>query len=117
MGKPTFNWGKEFESYLNSLSKKDAAKLLTMIERVEEFGLQDSIRKERVKRLDKNLYEIRALTNEHWLRGCYFQVKENTYYITHGFSKKSNKTPQKEINRAKTIRAIYKYTRGSDSHE
>lgn len=104
MNKPSFDWGVEFQTYLDSLNDKDLAKLLAIIRRVESFGIQDSIRKERVKRLDKDLYEIRAETNEHWLRGCYFQIRETEYYITHGFSKKSNKTPRKEIQRAKLIR-------------
>lgn len=104
MNKPEFDWGMEFQSYLDSLSEKDSAKFLAVIRRIEVSGIQDSIRKERVKRLEKDLYEIRAQTNEHWLRGCYFQLRGNQYYITHGFSKKSNQTPKKEIQRAKMIR-------------
>lgn len=42
------------------------------------------------------MYEIRARTDEHWLRGCYFQIKGSKYFITHGFNKKQNKTPKKE---------------------
>lgn len=104
MNKLEFDWGVEFQSYLDSLNEKDLAKFLAVIQRIEVSGIQDSIRKERVKRLEKDLYEIRAQTNEHWLRGCYFQLRGNQYYITHGFSKKSNQTPKKEIQRAKMIR-------------
>lgn len=107
MVKPEFDWGDEFEEYLNSLSVKDEAKFRALIDRVENTDLEDSIRKERVKRLDDGLYELRARTDEHWLRGCYFQVKDTSYYITHGFSKKTNKTPSREIRRAQTIRNAF----------
>jgi phage-related protein len=33
---------------------------------------------------------------------------EDAYLITHGFTKKSEKTPPSEIERAKRIRAAYK---------
>lgn len=107
MDKPEFDWGREFEEYLESLTIKDRAKLHALISRVENSPLQDSIRKERVKRLDDNLYELRAQTNEHWLRGCYFQIEGNNYYITHGFNKKTRKTPRKEIVKAINIRTKY----------
>lgn len=104
--KPEFCWGKEFDEFLDSLNKKDRSKILAKIEMVEKIELSVSIRKEYVKKLEDNIYEIRAQTDEHWLRGCYFQVKGTKYYITHGFTKKKNKTPQKEIKRAKKIREI-----------
>lgn len=108
MDNPEFHWGKEFQDYLDSLSKKDAARLAKIINRIQEFGIEDSIRKERVKKLDDSIYEIRAMTNEHWMRGCYFQINQNQYYITHGFSKKTTKTPRKEIVRAKVIRKAFR---------
>ncbi len=104
MVKPEFDWGDEFEEYLNSLSIKEEAKFRALIDRVEKTDLRDSIRKERVKKLEDNLYELRARTDEHWLRGCYFQIKGTRYYITHGFNKKTNKTPNREIQKAKNIR-------------
>lgn len=104
MVKPEFDWGVEFEEYLKSLSVKDEAKFRALIDRVEKTDLLDSIRKERVKKLDNNLYELRSRTDEHWLRGCYFQVKDTNYYITHGFNKKTKKTPSREIRKAKNIR-------------
>lgn len=48
-------------------------------------------------RLTDDIYELRAQKDEHLLRGCYFQIKNTNYYITHGFSKKSNKTSIREI--------------------
>lgn len=107
MIRPEFDWGEEFDKFLYLLSDKDEAKMRAMIERVESTSLQDSIRKKRVKKLTKDIYELRTQTDEHWLRGCYFQIKENNYWITHGFSKKTNKTPKKEIQKANTLRTTF----------
>lgn len=117
MAKPEFDWGDEFEEYLNSLSVKDEAKIRALIDRVEKTDLRDSIRKERVRKLDDNLYELRARTDEHWLRGCYFQIKGTNYYITHGFNKKTNKTPNREIRRAKNIRRDFLSQYKEDQNE
>ncbi|AMB98600.1 hypothetical protein AWM75_00700 [Aerococcus urinaehominis] len=105
MDKPTFDWGKDFDAFLNSLSNRDKAYLLEMIERIENLGLADSIQKQRVKKLDKNLYEIRvSATDSKKLRGIYFHLDNNTYFIVHGFIKKTAKTPLKEIRLAKERR-------------
>ena len=109
--------GTEFDEYLSSLNIKEEAKIRALIERVENTELQDSIRKERVKKLTDDIYELRAQTDEHWMRGCYSQIKDKTYYITHVFSKKSNKTPRREINRAKKIREIYLNRQGRNEDE
>lgn len=117
MVKPTFDWGNEFDKYLKTLSVKDEAKFRALIDRVENTELQNSIRKERVKKLTDDIYELRAQTDEHWLRGCYFQIKNTNYYITHGFSKKSNKTPIRGINRAENIREFYLNGKGRNEDE
>lgn len=80
--------------------------MLALIRRDEAEDLVVSIRKERVKKLTNDIYELRAYTNEHWLRGCYFQIKDNKYFITHGFNKKTNKTPQREIKRSEKLREL-----------
>lgn len=100
--------GKRISRLFRFIKQKDAARLAKIINRIQEFGIEDSIRKERVKKFDDSIYEIRAMTNEHWMRGCYFQINQNQYYITHGFSKKTTKTPRKEIVRAKVIRKAFR---------
>lgn len=92
MVRPAFEWEEEFDNYLDSLSKKDRAKILARIDLVQKLELVDFIRKEYVKKLDDTIYEIRARTDERWLRGCYFHVEGTRFYITHGFNKKQNKT-------------------------
>ena len=47
--------------------------------------------------MEKNLYEIRVDLNSNALRGIYFQVKRNNYFISHGFRKKTRQTPIREL--------------------
>ncbi len=101
---PEFDWDDEFDKFLDTLNKKELAKILAVIENIEKFGLHIAIRQKWIKKLDSNLYEIRVSASGNAIRGLYFQVTNNNYFITHGFLKKTNKTPIKEINKSKRIR-------------
>lgn len=59
-----------------------------------------------VKKLEgqKNLYELRSKISRNIQRTLYFHVEGTRYVITHGFTKKSQKTPVKEIRHALEIR-------------
>lgn len=60
-----------------------------------------------VKKIEKDFYEIRVKRGSNIQRVIYFHIFGNRYLITHGFTKKSTKTPIKEIVRAKAIREKY----------
>ncbi len=110
---PEFDWDSEFDAFLDSLNDIEAAKLLTVIQNIERLGLHVAQRQKWIKKLENNLYEIRANTSEAALRGIYFQIKDNKYFVTHGFKKKSNKTPKKEIEKGLLIRKKILKKRGS----
>jgi len=57
-----------------------------------------------VKKLNSEIYEIRSKISSNIQRALYFHIKNNQYIITHGFTKKTQKTPIKEIIRAKQIK-------------
>lgn len=101
------NGHTEFQEYLDSLSEKARAKLLARIYIISIKGIRVGIEHDWVKPLEKNLYEIRSRISNNQQRGLYFHVDGNHYIITHGFTKKSNKTPSKEINHAKNLREEY----------
>ena len=110
MEKPKFisytrpNGHNEFEEFYNSLPVKDRNKLRATIEMIEEAGIQAAIQLEWVKKLDSEINEIRSKVSSNIQRALYFHVKNNQYIITHGFTKKMQKTPIKEIERAKQIK-------------
>ena len=74
---------------------------------IEEAGIQAAIQLEWVKKLDSEINEIRSKVSSNIQRALYFHVKNNQYIITHGFTKKTQKTPIKEIIRAKQIKCEF----------
>jgi phage-related protein len=46
-----------------------------------------------LKKLDTNLYEIRSKVGSNIQRGIYFHWEDNKFINTHGFTKKTDKTP------------------------
>lgn len=97
----------EFQEFLDKLNNKDRAKLLATINSVSKHGISAGIQQNWVKFIDKNLYEIRSKVGNNQQRGLYFHIDNKRYMITHGFTKKTKKTPQREINHAKKLRAEY----------
>lgn len=99
-----------FRDFIDSLPVKDKAKMLSTIEKTQEHGLLVAQKMEWVKKLDNNIYELRSKVGSNIQRALYFQKVGNQYLITHGFTKKTQRTPKVEIERAKSIRE--KYTKG-----
>ena len=99
-----FRQSKEFEEFVLTLPKKDRLKLLATIKSIQEYGLEVAISMQWVKKLERDLYEIRSKHSSNIQRAIYFQLRNADYYITHGFTKKMQKTPQREIDKAKRIR-------------
>lgn len=104
----------EFLTFLRELPRKEAAKLLVTIEKISKFGLLIAQEQQWVKKLETNLFEIRSHHGSNSVRAIYFHKEGKYYVITHGFKKKTNKTPIKEIARAKAIRTKFL---GSDNDE
>lgn len=104
MEKITFDYSDEFIEFYKKLPTKDRAKLLATIKRIEEEGLETAKAMQWVKLIEKDLYEIRSKLASNIQRAFYFQVVNNEYYITSGFTKKTQKTPKREIDKAKEIK-------------
>lgn len=111
-----YDWD-EFEKFLRTLPVKDEQKLVVTISKIEEYGLLIAARQEWIKKLDKNLYEIRSKRASNIQRAIYFHVNGDKYTITHGFTKKSQKTPTNEIKTAKSRRETYMNQYRGDSNE
>ena len=87
------NGHNEFLEFLGTLPLKDQEKLIKRIEVVQQEGLITSLKKEWVKKLSDEIYEIRSRVSSNIQRALYFHVSGNRYVITHGFTKKTQKTP------------------------
>jgi phage-related protein len=62
------------------------------------------------KHLDDGIFELRTSLSNTIVRTLYFYQKGAKIILTHGFMKKTQKTPRKEIERAKELRKIYHNT-------
>lgn len=94
----------EVESFIKklrskSLTSKDARvnlnKVVAYIDLLEELGTR--VGEPVTKHLDGEIWELRPLSN----RILYAFYEENTFVLLHHFVKKTQKTPQREIEKAK----------------
>ena len=91
--------------YLNSLSVKLNAKTLKTIDLLEKNG--QMLRLPYSEHLDDGIFELRTKQSSNITRILYFFVVENKVVLTHGFTKKTQKTPKSEIELAKKYRKDY----------
>lgn len=97
-----------FEEWANRLPSKDRNKLLATIQKASECGLAIALQQQWIKKLDKVIWEVRSAFGSNIQRVLFFKEnREETYLITHGFTKKSQKTPRAEITRAHHIRHLF----------
>ena len=99
------NGDKPAKEFVLGLNKKMRAKMLRTIETLEAKGNQ--LREPYSKHLDDGIFELRAKVGSDISRVMYFFVVNHEIILTHGFIKKSQKTPKGEIERAKRYRKDY----------
>ena len=91
--------------FLDSLDLKMRQKMLRAIQALQDMGI--SLRMPLSESLDDGIFELRAKTGTNISRVMYFFVVGDRAVLTHGFIKKTEKTPLREKERAKKIRDDY----------
>ncbi len=109
------NGHNEFLEFLGTLPLKDQEKLIKRIEVVQQEGLITALKKEWVKKLNDEIYEIRSRVSSNIQRALYFHVSGNRYVITHGFTKKTQKTPPREIKHAEILKKEFEENQNVNS--
>ncbi len=84
------------EVFFESLLEKEIAKIIRVIELLEEFG--SNLGMPHSKYLDCGLLELR-IRGQREIR-IFYCFHKNKAYLLHAFIKKTQKTPTKELNRA-----------------
>ena len=97
----------EFDDFLDSLPSKDRAKLEAVILKTELYGLGVAKKMQWVKKLRGGLFELRSKHGSNIQRALYFRLVGTEYIITHGFTKKTDKTTEAEIEHALTMMGEY----------
>ena len=98
------------EEFMNSLDIKMRAKMIGLLELLEEKGIQ--LREPYSKIIEDGIFEIRCKVGHNISRVLYFFYFEGKIILTNGFTKKTQKTPIEEIKLAKKYRADFKERMG-----
>lgn len=93
------------EEYLDSLNKKLRVKTLRSILILEEFG--NELRHPISAPLGDGIFELRTIVGNDITRVLYFFMIGEKIILTHGFTKKTQKTPSRELEKAKKCREDY----------
>lgn len=92
--------------FLDSLDIKMRQKMLRSIQALQDMGI--SLRMPLSEALGDGIFELRAKVGNNISRVMYFFIVGDSAVLTHGFIKKTQKTPAREIEKAKKIRDDYK---------
>ena len=93
------------KEFLLSLDTKMRAKMVNTISILQDNGY--ALREPYSKYLSEGIFELRARVGSDIARVLYFFYVDSRIVLTNGFIKKTNKTPIKEIEKAKKYRADY----------
>ena len=91
--------------FLDSLEDKMNAKMVGLMEILEEKGTM--LREPYSSPLEDGIFELRAVQGSNISRALFFFFIEGRIIITHGFVKKTQKTPRAQIELAKKYRADF----------
>jgi phage-related protein len=89
-----FGSGKPVEDFIKSLSTKSIGRVIQTIDLLEAHG--NLLRMPHSKKLTKNIFELRIKNVEN-VRILYAFKPNKTICLLHGFKKKTQKTPIREI--------------------
>lgn len=103
----------EFRDFLNTLDVKLKAKIEVQLMNIEVSGHFPS-----VDHLKDEIYEFRFKQGSNIVRvlWAFNQERRSILVITHGFVKKSQKTPRREINQAQSKLKLY-YQKGEKNEK
>jgi len=90
---------ERLENWLNDIPKDIKARIINIVDLLIEHGPQN-VRAPYVKHIRGKLFEIRAKGKDGIARVFYFTMTGQRIVLLHGFMKKTQKTPKKELETA-----------------
>lgn len=96
---------KPAKEFILSQNVKMKAKLFATIDLLEEYG--NELKMPHSKPIGDGIFEIRAKIGSDITRVLYFFYYEGRIIMTNGFAKKTQKTPQEQIEKAKRYRQMF----------
>ena len=95
----------EIQDFIDKLSKRNQAKILSLISLLEERG--PNLPRPYADLLEDGIHELRTKLSGNQNRILYFFCYRNYIILTHSFIKTTDKVPLKEINKAKKYRTDF----------
>lgn len=92
------------KEFIDSFSEKIVSKIFWSLELIESI---DNVPKEYFKKITRNIWEIRVQFANNIYRLLGFFDEKNLVILNHAFTKKTQKTPKKEIKIAEKRRKDY----------
>ena len=103
-----------FLKFIKTLRPEEARKIFYVLDMLKT---NDRVSAKFVKHLKEGLYELRAECNGNIFRVFFIFDADNIVVLFHGFQKKTQKTPTKEINQALKLKKEYEESRlSTDGH-
>ena len=99
------------KEFLDSLDVKMRVKMLRTVSLLEEYGT--TLRKPYSEHLRNGIFELRAKVGTDISRVLYFFFVGKKAILTNGFIKKTEKTPESEIEKAEKYRDEYLARKGN----
>lgn len=96
---------KPAKEFILSQNAKMKAKLFGVVDLLEEYGNQ--LKMPYSKPIGDGIFEIRAKIGSDISRILYFFYYEGRIIMTNGFTKKTQKTPPEQIEKAKRYRQMF----------
>jgi phage-related protein len=97
-----------FDQFVEGLPEREQKKIQKAVERMSNYGPPTLPKKGRKIEGESNLYELKEYQSRvFWFRAGNLPDERGIIVLTHGFTKKSNRTPPTEIDRAISLREQY----------
>ena len=106
-----YEYIKKIKSIKNKENKQKAKKIDLYIDLLSEYGL--SLTEPYIKKVEKEIWELRPLRDRILFASWY----NNKFILLSIFMKKTQKTPKREIEKAKRLLEDYKKRRDEDKNE
>ena len=98
MDKWTVEINEYTKDFISSQDVESQSEIIKSLDLLSNYGL--TLGMPHIKPLQDKIYELRVKTKDKGYRLLYFAYVNKTFVFTHGFIKKTQKTPRKEIDKA-----------------
>jgi len=88
------------EKFIKDQPDVVALKIIILLEDLSKFDFFVLLNKEKVKKIEKDIYEVRLKIQGDFYRFL-FVIRGNKAWILEAFKKKTNKTPRKHVENAR----------------